>query len=137
MRYVLDANAAIAALNDVASVQSRLDAVPAGEVGIPIAAVAELTFGAYKSTRREKNLANIANLRRSIAVLGLDDLVVDICGSTRAELERRGITKSDFDLLIACTAVAHDAVLVTSDRGLLDGSIGRLRVENWLDQPSP
>ena len=46
MKYVLDANASIAALNDLGSVWARLAAVPASEVGIPIVAVAELVFRA-------------------------------------------------------------------------------------------
>jgi predicted nucleic acid-binding protein len=48
-------------------------------------------------------------------------------------LERRGIVKSDFDLVIACTALDHGAILVTNDGSLLDGRIDGLRVENWLE----
>jgi tRNA(fMet)-specific endonuclease VapC len=132
VRYVLDANIAIAALNDVGGVRKRLEAVPGSEVGIPIVAVAELLFGAHKSKRREANLERVNALRRSIATLPLTDGVVDRYGATRAELESQGIVKSDFDLLIACTAAEMDAILVTSDRALLDGSIVGLRAENWL-----
>ena len=64
MRYVLDANIAIAALNGVAPVRERLDGVPGAEVGIPMVAVAELFFGANKSKRREENLERIAALRQ-------------------------------------------------------------------------
>ena len=71
MKYVLDANAAICAMNAVGSIRARLAAVPSSEIGIPIVAVAELLFGAYKSTRRKENLARITALRRSIAVLPL------------------------------------------------------------------
>jgi tRNA(fMet)-specific endonuclease VapC len=132
VRYVLDANIAIAALNGVGAVRSHLVDVPSSEVGIPIVALAELTFGAYKSQRRDANLERIAALRRSITVLNLDDGIVDLYGSTRAALERRGIVKSDFDLLILCTALAQDAVLVTNDQGLLDVEIDGLRTANWL-----
>ena len=132
MRYVLDANIAIAALNGVEAVRSRLVDLPGSEVGIPIVAIAELTFGAYKSKRREANLDRIAALRRSITVLSLDDRAVDLYGSTRAALERRGIVKSDFDLLIACPALGQGAVLVTNDRGLLGIEVEGLRTENWL-----
>jgi predicted nucleic acid-binding protein len=52
--------------------------------------------------------------------------------STRASLRVRGIAKADFDLLIASTALALGATLVTGDRALLDGSIAGLQVENWL-----
>ena len=87
MKYVLDANAAIAAMNGVGS----------------------------------------------IAVLPLSDRVVDLYGENRAALEAKGVVKSDFDLIIACTALEHEATLITSDRGLLDDSIPGLRAENWLE----
>ena len=132
MRYVLDANIAIAALNGVEAVHSHLVDVPSSELGIPIVALAERTFGAYKSRRRDANLERIAALRRSITVLNLDDRIVDLYGSARVALERRGIVKSDFDLLIACTALGQDAILVTNDQGLLDVEIDGLRTENWL-----
>jgi predicted nucleic acid-binding protein len=46
VKYILDANAAIAALNDAGSVRARLAAVPGSEVGIPMVGVAELLFRA-------------------------------------------------------------------------------------------
>jgi predicted nucleic acid-binding protein len=79
-----------------------------------------------------ENLARIAALRRSVAVLPLSDSIVDLYGATRASLESRGVTKSDFDLLIACCAIDQDALLITNDGGLLDGTITSLRAENWL-----
>ncbi len=132
MRYVLDANIAIAALNNVGGVPGRLESVPGTEVGIPMVAVAELLFGANKSKRREENLQRIAALRRSIVTLTLTDGVIERYGAIRASLESRGLVKSDFDLLIACTALDLAAVLVTSDQALLDGSIVGLRTEDWL-----
>jgi tRNA(fMet)-specific endonuclease VapC len=129
---VLDSNIAIAALNGVAGVRSRLVSVPASEIGVPLIAIAELTFGAYKPTRREDNLMRVAALKRTVAILPVTDTVVDLYGSTRASLESRGIVKSDFDLLIACSAIDQNAVLVTNDGSLLDGSIAGLRAENWL-----
>ena len=50
----------------------------------------------------------------------------------RAGLVARGIAKGDLDLLIACTALAHGATLVTNDTALKDGSITQLVVEDWL-----
>ena len=40
---------------------------------------------------------------------------------------------ANFDLMIACTAIEHEAALVTHDTALKDGAIGGLVVENWLD----
>ncbi len=132
MKYVLDANIAVAALNGVGPVRERLSEVTLADVGIPLVAVAELLFGAYKSIRREENLRRIATLRRTLTVLPLTDGIVDRYGALRATLESSGRRKSDFDLLIACTALDLDATLVTHDRDLLDGSIAGLRTEDWL-----
>lgn len=132
MRYVLDANIAVAALNGVGPVRQRLSMVTLDEVGIPLVALAELLFGAYKSMRREDNLQRIATLRRTVMVLPLTDRIVDRYGAVRAALESGGTRKSDFDLLIACTALDLDAILVTHDRDLLDGSIVGLETEDWL-----
>ena len=129
---MLDANVAIAALNGVRGVRERLATVAADDVALPVVALAELTFGAYKSRKREENLQRLQSLRGAIPVIPLTDGIVDLYGSTRASLEARGVVKSDFDLLIACTALDANATLVTNDGSLLDGSIDGLRAENWL-----
>jgi predicted nucleic acid-binding protein len=58
--------------------------------------------------------------------------IVERYGIVRAELAARGLAKSDFDLLIACTALEHGATLVTNDGALKDGAIAGLVVEDWL-----
>jgi predicted nucleic acid-binding protein len=130
--YVLDANIAIGALNRIETVQQALAGVPASEVGVPIVALAELYFGAYKSGRRDENLARVRALAGSLTVLPVTDAVADLYGQTRTALERRGLVKTDFDLVIACTALSLKATLVTNDQNLLDGSIANLQTENWL-----
>ena len=94
--------------------------------------VAELVYGAHASQRHDKNLERVAALRQAVQTLPLTEPVVNRYGATRAALRSRGIVKSDFDLIIASTALEADAVLVTDDRALLDGTIAGLRVENWL-----
>lgn len=136
MRFVLDANIAIGALNRVEAVRQALAAVPAAEVGVPILALAELYFGAYKSQRRDENLGKVQALANTLTVLPVTEAVVDLYGQTRAALERRGLVKTDFDLIIACTALTLKATLVTNDRSLLDGSIPGLLTANWLSDPS-
>jgi predicted nucleic acid-binding protein len=49
----------------------------------------------------------------------------------RAELRARA-TKSDFDLLIAWSALEHGATLVTNHGALKDDTIAGLGVEDWL-----
>ena len=91
-------------------------------------------YGAHRSRRKRENLGRIARLTRSFRVLNVNRAIVERYGAIRAALQSKGITKSDFDLVIACTALEHEAVLVTDDGGLLDGSVQGLRVDNWLER---
>ncbi|MCG8557805.1 MAG: PIN domain-containing protein [Proteobacteria bacterium] len=134
MRFVLDSNMVIAALNGRASVVEHLARIAALDVGIPVVVVGELVYGAHRSRRKRENLGRIARLTRSFRVLNVNRAIVERYGAIRAALQSKGITKSDFDLVIACTALEHEAVLVTDDGGLLDGSVQGLRVDNWLER---
>jgi tRNA(fMet)-specific endonuclease VapC len=135
VRVVLDSNIAIAAMNQAPEVVERLASMAVDEVGIPIVAIAELAYGAHRSRRVTENLGRLAALRRAFAAMPVSDAVAERYGAVRADLQTRGVAKSDFDLLIACTALEGDAVLVTADRSWLDGAIPGLRSENWLERP--
>jgi predicted nucleic acid-binding protein len=52
-------------------------------------------------------------------------------------VERKGRSKTDFDLVIACTALEHGATLITNDAALKDGAIENLVVEDWLEAVKP
>lgn len=132
MKYVLDTNIAAAMLNRHEGVLARLASLPADEIGLSLVTVGELLFGARRSQRVEENLAKVEQLRQRFPILDVDSHVIERYATVRANLASRGRPKTDFDLLIACTALVHTAVLVTHDAGLQDGSIEGLVVEDWL-----
>lgn len=132
MRFALDTNAVIAALNGIESVVGRLSRVPASDVGVPIVVLAELLYGAYRSRRREENSRKVESLQRRVSTLALCLPVADRYGSIRAKLAREGMVKTDFDLIIASTAIMANVILVTNDHALLHGTIPDLQAENWL-----
>ena len=133
MRYVLDTNIVARLLDDDARLLRRLAGVSARDVGLPLLVLAELLFGAEKSNKRDKNSARIHHLTERFPVLPVSIAIVRRYAAVRASVERRGRRKSDFDLVIACTALEHEATLVTNDGSLKDGAIEGLVVENWLD----
>ncbi len=58
----------------------------------------------------------------------MTDGVIERYGVTRVSLESRGVVKSDFDLIIACTALDLGATLVTNDQALpVSGILRRLK----------
>lgn len=131
MRYLLDANAVIAVLNDPGGrVSTRLRGLPPAAVAVSAVVLHELYLGAYKSARREHNLALVDALR--FAVLPLDTEDARHAGEVRAGLAALGIPIGAYDVLIAGQARARGLVLVTRNLREFERVPG-LAVENWQD----
>ena len=131
MRYLLDANAVIAALSDPAGrVARRLHAHAPADVGVSAVVMHELYFGAFKSQRSERNLGLVDALR--FEVLPLDQEDARHAGEIRALLAARGTPIGAYDILIAGQARARGLVLVT--RNMREFTrVPELITENWQD----
>ena len=91
MIYLLDTNTCIRFLNPSKStVPDRLAAVSREEVAICQIVKAELYYGAYKSARRDANLALLAKFFSQFVSLPFDDAAAEAYGRLRAGLARRG-----------------------------------------------
>lgn len=133
MRYVLDTNIVARLLDGDPRIIQRVAGLDADKFGIPLVVVAELLFGVEKSVRREANRERLERFTAGVRVLPFDLALATRYSIVRAALERKGRPKTDFDLVVACTALEHDATLITNDGGLKDGAIDGLRVDDWLD----
>ena len=132
MTYVLDTNVVIAAINGDQRVLERLRSAKVEETIIPLVVVAELLYGARRSSRSDANLARVRALRKRFRVAPIDEALVERYAVIRAAVEAKGRPKSDFDLLIAACALEHQAALVTNDAALKAGDIEELVIEDWL-----
>jgi len=138
MKWLLDTNIIIHALNGTPSVRRRLnEAEERGEILTSAVVVGELTYGAECSARCEENRENIRQKLERIGIVPLDARVADRWGTLKSRLRARGRGKADIDLLIAATAVEQGAILVTDDAALLAGDIPGLTVENWTSERVP
>ncbi|HET7538567.1 MAG TPA: PIN domain-containing protein [Polyangiaceae bacterium] len=132
MKYVLDTNIVARLLEGDPRVVPRVAGLGVSSLGIPLVVLAELLFGVEKSARREANRARLELFAAGVRVLPFDLALATRYATVRADLERKGRPKTDFDLVVACTALEHGATLVTNDGGLKDGAIDGLLVEDWL-----
>ncbi len=136
MKYLLDTNAVIAALNGRPRLIDELNALPpSDELLLSVIVFAELRYGALCSSRRDENLARVESLISVFEFVDVSWSVAARFADIKADLRRRGIAKSDADLLIAATALEEKAVLVTNDHAMLDGSIPDLIYRDWLAEP--
>lgn len=70
----------------------------------------------------------MATLQTLFPVVAVTESVIERNAAARAQLAARGRLKADFDLVTACTAIEHAAVVGTNDAALKDGAIEGLRV---------
>jgi tRNA(fMet)-specific endonuclease VapC len=129
MRYLLDANAVIALLNDAASLPAqRARREKPGDVAISAIVAHELFYGAFKSRRMAQNVALIDALQ--FAVLEFDGEDARQAGEVRAFLATKGTPIGPYDVLIAGQAMARNVILVTHNTDEF-GRVKGLRIEDW------
>jgi tRNA(fMet)-specific endonuclease VapC len=131
MRYLLDANAVIALLNEATSkTAKRARRERPGDVGISAIVAHELFYGAFRSRRTAHNLALIDALQ--FIVLEFDKEDARQAGEVRALLASKGTPIGPYDVLIAGQAMAREMILVT-DNTQEFGRVPGLRLEDWQE----
>jgi predicted nucleic acid-binding protein len=95
--------------------------------------ISEIYFGAYRSINRKQILqAYEEKVFPNLNILPFDTGSGKIYGRLKAQLEKKGLPKSEPDLRIAAIAIQHNMVLVTSNkRHFID--IPRLNIEDWIN----
>lgn len=129
MRFLLDSNAVIALFNDPGGpVSRRARGNRPTDIGLPAIVLHELYFGAFKSRRRDENLARVDGLR--FEVMDFDREDARHAAEIRAGLALQGTPIGGYDVLIAGQARARGLTLVT--RNLREfGRVAGLSVEDW------
>ncbi|MBP3866322.1 MAG: type II toxin-antitoxin system VapC family toxin [Eggerthellaceae bacterium] len=84
-------------------------------IKIPAIVQAELLLGACKSKDPNKTRYAVEQLLCNYEIVPFDSSCAHAYARIRAELEAAGTIIGPNDLIIAATAVAHDAVLVTNN----------------------
>ncbi|HEV7488995.1 MAG TPA: type II toxin-antitoxin system VapC family toxin [Thermoanaerobaculia bacterium] len=129
MKYLLDANAVIALLNDAKSKTARrARRQKPGDVGVSTIVLHELYYGANKSQRVALNVAAVDALRFSM--VDFDEEDARNAGELRALLRSRGTPIGPYDVLIAGQAKARRLTLVTRNTAEF-ARIPDLRIEDW------
>ena len=86
---------------------------------MPLVVPAELLFGVEKSSRREQNRARLQRFAAGVRVLPFDVAVAARYAAVRAEVERKGRSKTDFDEVFGKVKTADLAACsVRRGRGL-------------------
>ena len=110
-----------------------------GDASVCISAIceAEVLFGLHKlkSERAWTDYRTI--LEHRLIALPVDKPVADVYGCIRNQVESVGRPHTDFDLLIAATAIAHDLILWQRATVRHVRDIPGLSVEDWSNADIP
>ncbi|MBT4937293.1 PIN domain-containing protein [Candidatus Peregrinibacteria bacterium] len=95
--------------------------------------VTELYFGAYYSCNTEVNLKKTNTFIEGINIIEVNSEISQIFAEMKSRLRKKGITLSDFDLLIASTAHTQGNILVTNDGDFNNLPKNFIKKDNWAE----
>lgn len=130
--WALDTNTVIHYFKGSGRVAEHLLATPPSRIAVPSIVVYEIEVGMLKSGEATKRRRQFEELLDVVSVLPFTREEAQNAARVRAELERQGTPIGPLDLLIAGTALAHGATLVTRNTGEFSRVPG-LALENWYD----
>ena len=129
--YVLDSSTCIDYLRGrLPNVQKMMAATDPALFAIPAIVEAELRTGAEKSANPSKERTKVELFANTFQILPFDSACARAYAIVRTALEEAGKPIGPLDTLIAATALAHHAVLVTSNSREFT-RVGGLHVQTW------
>ena len=131
MTYLLDTNTCIYAIKREPEVLRRLQERTPDDFGVSAVTVAELWFGAAKSSRPQSTRASVDAFLKPFEVLPFASEAAEEYAQIRLQLEKAGRPIGERDLLIAATAKSRRLTVITHNVREVSRVDG-LKVEDWL-----
>ena len=130
MKYLIDSNICIHFLRRKYNILDKLEIIDIANCSISEITLAELVFGAEKSNNPKKNHQLIEQFVNKLTIIPIYD-AIPIYAIEKVRLQKLGKMISDFDLLIGCTAIVNDLIMVTENIKEFE-RIENIRIENWV-----
>ena len=130
MIYLLDTNTCIGYISRRSlSIFRRLTSGSRQDVVLCDIVKLELYYGAFRSSRQERNLVVLSEFFSEFVSLPFDGRAAEIGGRIRAQLAV-GTPIGPYDVQIAVIALANNLTLVTHNTREFS-RVARLRIEDW------
>ncbi len=111
-------------------IQQRMIKLRPYQIKIPSVVKAELLLGALKSDHPKKTGRVVNNFIEPFEIVPFDDSAAKVYARIRADLERIGKPIGPNDLIVAATAIAQGATLVTHNTKEFS-RINSLKIVDW------
>lgn len=128
--YLLDTNTVGYLLKDAGNTAQRLRAVSPNQVAVSAVTLFELRVGVIKAGASEDRLRRVQQFLELIRLVDFGEREAVAAAAVRADLEKAGSLIGPLDNLLAGTALANSATLVTHNLKEFSRVKG-LRTEDW------
>lgn len=99
------------------------------QLALSFITLAELYEGAFHHTNPDEAILDLRSRLDEFALIPITDAILLRFAELRAHLRRQGKPRTDFDLLIAATALHHDLTLITRNPRDFEGIVDLRIVE--------
>ena len=130
MTFVLDTNTLIYFFKGIGQVGERVLSTPPSDIAIPALVLYELEVGIAKSSSSDSRRAELGRVTEVVSILPFGRKEAQVAAAVRADLEQIGKPIGPLDTLIAGTALANHATLVTHNTSEF-GRVPNLEVVDW------
>lgn len=130
MLYLLDTNSCVYAIKRESRITGRLQEHSPDEFGVSAITLAELWFGAAKSSRPKLTRESVDAFLLPFEILPFGPEAAAAYAEARLSLEKKGEPIGERDLLIAATALSMKLTVVTHNLREF-ARVPRLRFEDW------
>ena len=129
--YVLDTNILIYFFKGLGHVGDKLLSLSPKEIYIPSIVFYELEVGILKSQFPDKRIKQLKELLSVVKVLSFTSETAKYSANIMVQLGTKGMPIGPFDTLIAGTALAYNAILVTHNIKEFE-RVSSLQIEDWF-----
>ena len=129
--YLLDTNTCVYAIKREPEILRRLQDRSPEDFGVSTITLAELWFGAAKSSRPQATRESVDSFLKPFEILGFDARAAGEYAEIRLQLEKEGRPIGERDLLIAAIARSRRLRVVTHNSREF-ARVAGLKVEDWM-----
>ncbi len=129
-KYLLDTNICIFFLRGKFNLNEKIKQIGLENCCISEITLAELKYGAESSNKAKENHKMIDAFAKELIVIPIVS-ALNIYAKEKAKLRSKGELIDDFDLLIGCTAISENIILVTDNEKHFS-RLTSIKIENWI-----
>jgi tRNA(fMet)-specific endonuclease VapC len=133
-RFLIDTNICIYHIKGLYDIDKKIAKVGVENCFLSEISIAELKFGVENSENKKRNKKNVDKFLELFQVIPISSCF-DIYAREKAKLKKQGNLIDDFDLLIGCTAIANDMILVTRNVKHFQ-RLSSIKLDNWVQDDS-